>query len=160
MVTTKLINSTSFVTYIHHMEKHLFDTFPPILNTLSCSKQRPLTVAYLLSASLITSHACRALLLISNMIMGPNDLQGQCTGDKGCVCVCVYICILPLITTYNGAMNSLEQRHTLRIANMPFLAWGHCCIFTQVYMVSCSQAFKVKRLTCVLLYSDIFRSFL
>lgn len=37
--------------------------------------------------------------------MGPNYLQGQCAGDKGCVGV-VHTCILPLITTHSGAINS------------------------------------------------------
>lgn len=44
------------------------------------------------------------LLLISDMIIGPIDLQGQHTCDRGCVCVreCVYTCKLPLISTHNG----------------------------------------------------------
>lgn len=53
--------------------------------------------------------------------MGRDDLQGQCTADKSCICVRVCVCVqmyTPLITTYNGAMNSLvEQRliQTLRL---------------------------------------------
>lgn len=59
--------------------------------------------------------------------MGPDDLQGQYTADKSCICVCVCVCVQmypPLITTYDGAMNSLVEQilvQTLRLEVTAFL---------------------------------------